>query len=125
MGAFKPTFKKCPGCNQFSLPTKDSKSRVGLRFRIAGKDVEYCESCSARERFKLQQWLMTENKSIRTVPMFDPKTRRRTLVVLTDPQDYVEDPNASTEGPNQNTVGEEGLLLAPSAEDVAKLSKPD
>lgn len=122
MGKLKLTSKKCPGCTQFYQP-KDSGARIAIRFRIAGSDMEYCPSCSARERFKLEVWLASEKKQMRTVPQFNTKTKKRTLVILTDPQDYRDDPKSEID--QVEHVGEDGLLIAPSQADVQRFSKPD
>lgn len=119
MGKLKAHFKKCPGCNDF-YESKNSSARVALKFRVAGKDLDFCPSCTARERFKLDQWLSTENKKMRSIPLYDPKTGRRTLVILTDPTDYQQEQSQGEEH-----VGEEGLLLAPTQADIERHTKPE
>ena len=67
---------------------RDSGARVAVRFRILGQDLALCPECEGRKRFETVSWLSKEDKELRTVPQYDPRTKRRTLVILTDPDDY-------------------------------------
>ena len=109
MGKHKALFKQCPGCTEFYDP-KEGATKVAIRFRIVGKDMAFCASCIARERYKLEAWLAENKKTMRTEPKYDHATGRRTLILITDPQDYTETPMPEGE----KRVGDDGLLLAPT-----------
>jgi hypothetical protein len=126
MGKLTASSRQCPDCLQFH-PVNNSKAHVTVRFKIGGLIKEFCPSCTALHRFQLAEWLMKEDKEIRTIPEFNIKTKRRVLVVLTDPADYEgEDPHAvnvtggidmthpeALLNPSSGLIQPEGLLMAP------------
>lgn len=113
MGKLKTLASRCPGCLTYYEP-KESRDRVAVRVRVAGRDLAFCPSCLAGERYKLEQWLVSQNKSIRSLPLFDPRTKRKTLVILTDTKDY-EDVTAEQAGelmmPTEKDMKSMGLQL--------------
>ena len=70
---------------------------------MIGHDLEFCRACTARSRFELDVWLAKTGNTLRTLPQYDTKARRHSLVLLTDPADY------TTE-----SVGGSSALVTPS-----------
>jgi hypothetical protein len=63
------------------------KLRIGIVFRVDGVDKRVCKECATPMYIRLRDKLIKEGKDLKTGVPKD--TRDKTLIVLTDPSDYV------------------------------------
>jgi hypothetical protein len=115
MGAVKVKGATCGFCKKWYEPY-----HVKVAFRVEGKDLLACADCAETKRNELSVRLALENKEIKTLVPDEKDVK--TLIVLTDPSDYVDkskfvDPTKTLITPKTNPE------LFETSKQVAKIKK--
>ncbi len=83
MGKLKARGDLCGFCTRIFIPF-----RIRTKFRVDGRDVLACESCSEIEKDKLKEQLKKDGK--KTAKTLHTETPEKSTIILTDRSDYVD-----------------------------------
>jgi len=93
VGRLKPSGSKCDRCRTWYKLTDVGALHIRVAYRILNQDMMVCPACEREVNLHLQQRLLREGKSIKTIPAPPAKPGApKYLVILTDPGDYLDTP---------------------------------